>query len=439
MLFRSFLEAGLNERPVHAVYVSSFFMDKYEVSRELWLDVYSWAITNGYSFNNVGTFKAATHPVHTINWYDAVKWCNARAEKEGLTPCYYTTISQTNIYRSGNLELTNDCVKWSANGYRLPTEAEWEKAARGGLNARRFPWGDTIAHSDANYYAQPGSYAYDVSPTSGYHPSYQGGGIPYTSPTGSFATNSYGLYDVSGNVWEWVWDWYDGTYYGQPSATQDNPRGPVSASNYRALRGGDWNNNAIYARCAYRNYSEPVNAYNHLGFRCVKGPSPLIIGQPQNAYGIQGSTVSFSVNIQSSITFTCQWRFNATNGLTGQTNLTLMLTNISLSQAGSYSVMVSNSSGSVVSSNATLTVLVAGADDDSDGLLNETEIQLGTNPLLSDTDGDGLNDYAELFAYGTNPLKTDTDGDGIPDGWEVLYGLNPLVNDANDDADFDGV
>ena len=260
-----------NALPVHSVQISAFFMDKFEVSREKWLDVYSWAIGHDYSFGNGGSFKAVTHPVHTINWWDAVKWCNARSEKEGLTPCYYTTEAQTIVYRSGNENITNACVNWSANGYRLPTEAEWEKAARGGLNAKRFPWGDTIAHSNANYNAKPGSYAYDVSPTSVYHPDYQSGATPYTSPVGSFAANGYGLYDMSGNLWEWVWDWYDATYYGQPAATQDNPRGPTGVSSNRVLRGGFWSYYAFYARCADRFVNGPGYAFYNVGFRCVRG------------------------------------------------------------------------------------------------------------------------------------------------------------------------
>jgi len=88
-----------NAMPVHGVYVSAFFMDKFDVTREQWLDVYTWAIGNGYSFGNGGTYSGNNHPVQTVNWYDAVKWCNARSEKEGLTPCYYTDATQTTVYR----------------------------------------------------------------------------------------------------------------------------------------------------------------------------------------------------------------------------------------------------------------------------------------------------------------------------------------------------
>lgn len=262
----TFMEGGTSELPVHTVYVSAFFMDKYEVSRELWLPVYAWAQGRGYNLSG-GSFKDVNHPVQTINWYDAAKWCNARSEKEGLTPCYYTDASQATVYRSGSLNITNACVKVSASGYRLPTEAEWEKAARGGLNGKRFPWGDTITHSQANYYSSS-SYAYDVSPTRGYHPTYGAG----TSPVGSFAANGYGLFDMAGNVFEWTWDWYDGNWYGNAQATSDNCQGPPAPLTSRVVRGGAWTESSNVLRCAYRNdYGTPVNAGNPFGFRCVRG------------------------------------------------------------------------------------------------------------------------------------------------------------------------
>jgi formylglycine-generating enzyme required for sulfatase activity len=242
-----------DEQPVHSVYVSAFHIDKYEVTKALWDDVSNWAITNGYSFNYGAESKAANHPAHSVTWYDAVKWCNARSEKEGRMPAYYTSSAQTTVYRSGQVSVDNSSVKWNT-GYRLPTEAEWEKAARGGLSGRRFPWGDTISHKQANYFSHWSEgrpyYSYDVAGTQYYHPTYNNGTTdvtPYTSPVGSFAVNGYGLYDMAGNVAEWCWDWH-GSY---SSVSQSDPVGPASGVS-RMFRGGSWSFNASSGRCADR-------------------------------------------------------------------------------------------------------------------------------------------------------------------------------------------
>jgi formylglycine-generating enzyme len=268
-------EGFADELPLHNVYVSAFYMDTNLVSYTLWQQVYQWATNHGYSFDNVGAGKAPNHPVQTINWYDMVKWCNARSEQEGLVPAYCTAATQTSVYRAGRTNVLNGWVRWTA-GYRLPTEAEWEKAARGGTAGHRFPWadGDAISHSRANYYADTNSYAYDVSPTAGYQPAYTTGDVPYTSPVGSFAANAYGLYDMAGNVFEWCWDWYDISWYGNAGATQDNTRGPTGPLSLRVLRSGDWNYKALYIRCSYR-YDNgavtPSYAYYGFGFRCARG------------------------------------------------------------------------------------------------------------------------------------------------------------------------
>src|ERR1039457_1355698 len=145
------------------IYVSAFFMDTNLVNLNVWQAVYTYATTNfnGYSFDDAGLGKAANHPVQTVNWYDCVKWCNARSQQAGLTPVYYTDAGFQQVYKTGEV---TPYVNWSANAYRLPTEAEWEKAARGGLIGRRFPWGNLISESQANYYGYTNSYSYDRGP-----------------------------------------------------------------------------------------------------------------------------------------------------------------------------------------------------------------------------------------------------------------------------------
>ena len=258
------------ETPQHAVNVSAFYMDQYEVTKALWVDVATWANAHGYDITPTNcSGKAANHPVVMVTWFECVKWCNARSQKEGLTPCYYTSAAQSAIYTNGDLDVDNSWVNWSANGYRLPTEAEWEKAARGGTANHQFPWSDSddIQHARANYYSDA-SYTFDTSPTRGHHPTFDDSVVPYTSPVGSFAANGYGLYDMAGNIREWCWDWYLWSYYFTSPGL--DPRG-AAPSPGRVTRGGDWNYNADYARVADRDYVAPtMEAYSY-GFRCVRG------------------------------------------------------------------------------------------------------------------------------------------------------------------------
>ena len=242
-----------------SVTLSPYYMAVNDTTKAQWDTVRTWAATNGYDLAT-GEGKASNHPVQTVQWYDVVKWANAASEKEELTPCYKVSGA---VYRTGRSDAVT--CDWTVNGYRLPTEAEWEVAARGGLSGKRFPWGDTISQTQANYLAD-NHFVYDLSGSlNDYHPTYKTGEWPYTSPVGSFAANGYGLYDMAGNVGQWCWDWY-----GVPYAGGTDPRG-VGDGSIRIMRGGAWSGNAFSARSAIRYRSTPSVAVNNVGFRLARG------------------------------------------------------------------------------------------------------------------------------------------------------------------------
>ena len=201
----------------HRVTVSGFCMGTYPVTQK------DYQALMGY---NPSEFKGDMLPVEEVNWYDAIDYCNARSRKEGLAPAY--TVSGTNI-------------SWnrSANGYRLPTEAEWEYACRAGTTTP-FSTGNAITTSQANYNREK------------------------TTPVGSLTANAWGLYDMHGNVWEWCWDWY-GAYTSGDQTTMG-----AAFGSKRVLRGGSWDNSAQSLRSANRVSGTPTGSSCYNGFRLVR-------------------------------------------------------------------------------------------------------------------------------------------------------------------------
>lgn len=285
-----FNEGWPDEKTIHTVRLDAFHMGRHEITNQQYCDYLNDALSEGgisvsghrvcaagsgaegqspycciyhpTTYSQIeysgGAFRIATEydrgvsddPVQEVTWCGAAAYCNWRSRKEDYEECY-------------------DPATWvcdfSKKGYRLPTEAEWEYAARGGHSVMRFPWGDTISHYWANYcsgYSEP----YDVSQTCGFHPACTGSDYPYTAPAGAFAATGYGLHGMVGNVPEWCNDWYDCDYY--RNSPMDNPTGPANGE-YRVLRGGDWLSPANHCRTAKRDWCTPDAQPSRAGFRVV--------------------------------------------------------------------------------------------------------------------------------------------------------------------------
>lgn len=230
----------------HPVAISDFYMSKYELTQKEYEEI---------TGNNPSNFSGENLPVENISWLDAIAYCNARSEKDGLTPVY--TIDGQN-------------VSWdrSANGYRLPTEAEWEYACRAGTTTP-FYMEKSPSAEDANYY---GHYPYEIEKnyfSQGNLEVKPGEYRQTTVPVDSFSENPYGLYNMHGNVGEWVWDYY-GEY---PTEEQTDPTGPSSGT-LRVYRGGGWNDFAKNMRSAYRATLEQSKGSFNLGIRLVLNATP---------------------------------------------------------------------------------------------------------------------------------------------------------------------
>lgn len=220
------IDGADDEQPVHSVTVNSFYMSKYELTQ----GEYQSLMGINPSATNKGI--GSNYPVNQLSWYEMVEYCNTLSRKEGLTEVY--SFSDDKISMNIN-----------ANGYRLPTEAEWEFAARGGNYSREY------TYSGSN---DVGTVAWTTTNRD-----------ENTHPVGDKEANELGIFDMSGNVWEWCWDWYS-PYI---SSSQDNPVG-ISSGSDRVIRGGSWCQNDRVSRSSYRNRMDPSCRYDNLGFRLVR-------------------------------------------------------------------------------------------------------------------------------------------------------------------------
>jgi formylglycine-generating enzyme required for sulfatase activity len=209
-----------DDRPLHRVVLPAFLLDTHEVTNADYAELvarkgaappYHWG-------GAVPPAEKARLPVYNVSWHEAAKYCEAR-------------------------------------GKRLPTEAEWERAARGGAEALDYPWGNEYEGEPASEGGRPIARAHSGSATG-------------PLPVGSFTANAYGLYDMSGNVWEWIADWYD-LYYYSVSPTE-NPKGPPTQL-YKVIRGGGWADTEIrYGTVYFRNFTLPETRQPTVGFRCAR-------------------------------------------------------------------------------------------------------------------------------------------------------------------------
>lgn len=263
-------------------YVAPFSINKYETTYGLWYDVRVWGEKNGYYFENLGqegsmgivgrepTSAGKNQPVTRVNWYDAIVWCNALSEKSGLKPCY--TYGGKVLRDSGDT-VSCDLAKcdWNANGYRLPTEAEWEFAAR--LTKNNFQPGDLASGEINGLNSNQVAWLFDNSDGRTHVVGTAGANTPLKDEpdfAGTGKANGADIFDMSGNVMEYCWDWFQENYLTVSKGARAT--GPAIGET-RVARGAAWSEETLFTYVGDRYAYDPNESYAYLGFRIARKAS----------------------------------------------------------------------------------------------------------------------------------------------------------------------